>query len=74
MKHRMPTTQLTERQKEHKLVFCLTAAAACIVLALWGLAWTLAAAADGALSVLHVLALIIGSLMARVFARIADRT
>ncbi len=73
MKHRTPIV-LTERQKCHKLVFCLTMTAVSIVITLWGFAWTLAAAGDGAVSVLHLCALIVGSLMARTFARIADRT
>ena len=73
MKH-AHTPHLTCRQKEQKLVFCLTMTAVSIVITLWGFAWTLAAAGDGAVSVLHLCALILGSLMARTFARIADRT
>ena len=66
-------SKLTEEQKEQKIMFCLTAAAASIVLALWGFAWTLEAASTGTLSVLHLGSLIGGMLMARVFTRIAYR-
>lgn len=73
MKHAHHTPQLTCRQKEQKIMFCLTAATASIVLALWGFAWTLDAASTGTLSILHLGSLIGGMLMARVFTRIAYR-
>lgn len=74
MKHAHHTPHLTCRQKEQKIVFCLTCAAASIVLALWGFAWILDAASTGTLSVPHLASLIGGMLMARVFTRIAYRT
>lgn len=65
---------LTERQRTMKFAFCLIMTGVNILLTVWGFMWMLAALADGALSVLHLAATIVGLLMARVFLHITDRT
>ena len=66
------TIRLTARQRERKLAFCITTGAMLILLAGWGLAWWIAALADGAFSVLHFLAFVVGGLLGVTLLSIAD--
>ena len=71
-RHRRPVT-LTVKQREQKLAFCIVMGAALVLLAGWGLVWWVAGLADGAFSVLHLLAFIAGGRLGVTLLSIADR-
>lgn len=65
--------ELTETQRACKWLFCLIACAVFATVAVWGFIWAATAASHGVVSVLHLAAMLIGSLMAYVFGDIAER-
>lgn len=67
------TPVLTASQRGKRDLFCLIACAVFATVAVWGFIWTAAAASHGVVSVLHVLAFLVGLLMAYVFGDIAER-
>lgn len=72
-RHRRIPSPLTVKQRQQKLAFCLIVGAALVLIAGWGLLWWLAALADGAFSVLHFLAFVLGGLLGVTLLSIADR-
>ena len=70
-RHRRPVT-LTVKQREQKLAFCIVMGAALVLLAGWGLVWWVAGLADGAFSVLHFAAFVVGGLLGVTLLSIAD--
>lgn len=72
-RHRRIPSPLTVKQRMQKLAFCLIAGALFILIAGWGLVWWIAALADGAFSVLHFLAFVLGGLLGVTLLSIADR-
>ena len=72
-RHRRTSSPLTVKQRQQKLAFCLIAGALFILIAGWGLLWWLAALADGAFSVLHFIAFVLGGLLGVTLLSIADR-
>ena len=62
-RHRRIPSPLTVKQRQQKLAFCLIVGAGLVLIAGWGLIWWLAALADGAFSILHFLAFIVGGLL-----------
>ena len=72
-RHRRTPSPLTVKQRQQKLAFCLIVGAALVLVAGWGLVWWLAALADGAFSVLHFLAFVLGGLLGVTLLSIADR-
>ena len=72
-RHRRIPSPLTVKQRQQKIAFCLIAGALFILIAGWGLLWWLAALADGAFSVLHFLAFVLGGLLGVTLLSIADR-
>lgn len=72
-RHRRIPSPLTVKQRQQKLAFCLIAGALFVLIAGWGLVWWLAALADGAFSVLHFAAFVLGGLLGVTLLSIADR-
>lgn len=70
-RHRRPVT-LTVKQREQKLAFCIVMGAALVLLAGWGLVWWVAGLADGAFSVLHFIAFVLGGLLGVTLLSIAE--
>lgn len=70
-RHCRPVT-LTVKQREQKLAFCIVVGAALILIAGWGLVWWVAALKDGAFSVLHFAAFVLGGLLGVTLLSIAD--
>lgn len=64
---------LTAAQRTQKTIACALAAAITAAASLWGLVWTLAAAMDGILSILHITVMLACGLLAVTFAGIAER-
>ena len=64
---------LTAAQRTQKTIACALAAAITAAASLWGLVWTLAAAMDGTLSILHITVMLACGLLAVTFAGIAER-
>ncbi|WP_455593780.1 hypothetical protein [Bifidobacterium merycicum] len=64
---------LTAAQRTQKTIACAILAAANATASLWGIAWTLAAAADGTLSILHITVMLACGLLAVTFGDIAER-
>lgn len=63
--------KLTQQQQQIKQNTCLAATGACAALALWAGLWTLEALTHGAVSVLHIVVLILAAYGVRLFWRIA---
>lgn len=63
--------RLTEQQQQAKQDTCLAVTGACMALALWAGLWTLEALIHGAVSVLHLVVLVLASYGVRLFWRIA---
>ena len=75
-RHRRPRktpTPLTVKQRQQKFAFCIVVGAGLVLVAGWGLVWWLAALADGAFSVLHFTAFVLGGLLGVTLLSIADR-
>ena len=72
-RHRKTPSPLTVKQRQQKLAFCLIAGALFILIAGWGLLWWIVALLDGAFSVLHFLAFVLGGLLGVTLLSIADR-
>ena len=72
-RHRKTPSPLTVKQRQQKLAFCIVVGAGLVLIAGWGLVWWLAALADGAFSVLHFAAFVLGSLLGVTLLSIADR-
>lgn len=72
-KHRRIPSPLTVKQRQQKLAFCIVTGAVLILIAGWGLVWWVAGLADGAFSVLHFLAFVLGGLLGVTLLSIADR-
>ncbi len=72
-RHRRTPSPLTVKQRMQKIAFCLIVGAALVLIAGWGLVWWIAALADGAFSVLHFLAFVLGGLLGVTLLSIADR-
>lgn len=70
-RHRRSVT-LTVKQREQKLAFCIVMGAALVLLAGWGLVWWVAGLADGAFSVLHFIAFVLGGLLGVTLLSIAE--
>lgn len=64
---------LTRAQRVQKTVACIILAAIGGAASLWGLVWTLAAAMDGTLSILHIAVTFACGLLAVTFGDIAER-
>lgn len=64
---------LTAAQRTQKAIACALAAAITAAASMWGLVWTLAAAMDGTLSILHITVMLACGLLAVTFAGIAER-
>lgn len=64
--------RLNATQRARKWLFCIVMCSVFAVLAFWGGLWAVAAASDGVVSVTHLLALIVGALMAVTFGDIAE--
>lgn len=64
---------LTRAQRTQKTIACALAAAITAAASMWGLVWTLAAAMDGTLSILHITVMLACGLLAVTFAGIAER-
>lgn len=64
---------LTAAQRTQKTIVCALAAAITAAASMWGLVWTLAAAMDGTLSILHITVMLACGLLAVTFAGIAER-
>lgn len=64
---------LTAAQRTQKTIACTLAAAITAAASMWGLVWTLAAAMDGTLSILHITVMLACGLLAVTFAGIAER-
>lgn len=64
---------LTAAQRTQKTIACALAAAITAAASLWGLVWTLAAAMDGTLSILHITVMLACGLLAVTFAGIVER-
>lgn len=64
---------LTRAQRTQKTIACALAAAITAAASMWGLVWTLAAAADGTLSILHITVMLACGLLAVTFGDIAER-
>ena len=64
---------LTAAQRTQKTIACALAAAITAAASLWGLVWTLAAAMDGTLSILHITVMLACGLLAVTFAGITER-
>ena len=64
---------LPAAQRTQKTIACALAAAITAAASLWGLVWTLAAAMDGTLSILHITVMLACGLLAVTFAGIAER-
>lgn len=71
-RHRKARSPLTVKQRQQKQAFCLVAGAGLVLVAGWGLLWWLAALADGAFSVLHFAAFVLGGLLGVTLLSIAD--
>lgn len=72
-RHRRIPSPLTVKQRQQKIAFCLIAGALFILIAGWGLVWWIAALLDGAFSVLHFAAFVLGGLLGVTLLSIADR-
>lgn len=64
---------LTRAQRTQKTIACALAAAITAAASMWGLVWTLAAAMDGTLSILHITVMLACGLLAVTFAGIVER-
>lgn len=64
---------LTAAQRAQKTIACALAAAITAAASMWGLVWTLAAAMDGTLSILHITVMLACGLLAVTFAGIVER-
>lgn len=64
---------LTAAQRTQKTIACALAAAITAAASMWGLVWTLAAAMDGTLSILHITVMLACGLLAVTFAGIVER-
>lgn len=72
--HRLEdASALTAAQRTQKTIACALAAAITAAASLWGLVWTLAAAMDGTLSILHITVMLACGLLAVTFAGIVER-
>lgn len=72
-RHRRTSSPLTVKQRQQKIAFCLVVGAGLVLIAGWGLVWWIAALADGAFSVLHFAAFVLGGLLGVTLLSIADR-
>ena len=72
-RHRRTSSPLTVKQRQQKIAFCIVAGAGLALIAGWGLVWWLAALLDGAFSVLHFAAFVLGGLLGVTLLSIADR-
>ena len=72
-RHRKTPSPLTVKQRQQKIAFCLIVGAGLVLIAGWGLVWWIAALADGAFSVLHLAAFVLGGLLGVTLLSIADR-
>lgn len=63
---------LTVKQRGQKLAFCIVVGAVLVLLAGWGLVWWGAGLADGAFSVLHFIAFVLGGLLGVTLLSIAE--
>ena len=72
-RHRKTPSPLTVKQRQQKIAFCIVVGAGLVLIAGGGLVWWLAALADGAFSVLHFLAFVLGGLLGVTLLSIADR-
>ena len=72
-RHRKTPSPLTVKQRMQKIAFCIVVGAGLVLVAGWGLVWWLAALADGAFSVLHFAAFVLGGLLGVTLLSIADR-
>ena len=64
---------LTAAQRTQKTIACALVAAITAAASMWGLVWTLAAAMDGTLSILHITVMLACGLLAVTFAGIVER-
>lgn len=64
---------LTRAQRIQKTIACALAAAITAAASMWGLVWTLAAAMDGTLSILHIAVASVCGILATTFGDIAER-
>lgn len=64
---------LTAAQRTQKTIACALAAAITAAASMWGLVWTLTAAMDGTLSILHITVMLACGLLAVTFAGIVER-
>lgn len=64
---------LTAAQRTQKTIACALAAAITAAASLWGLVWTLAAAMDGTLSILHITVMLVCGLLSVTSGDIAER-
>lgn len=64
---------LTRAQRTQKTIACALAAAITAAASMWGLVWTLAAAMDGTISILHIAAAFACGILATTFGDIAER-
>ena len=72
-RHRKTPSPLTVKQRQQKIAFCIVVGAALVLISGWGLVWWLAALADGAFSILHLAAFVLGGLLGVTLLNIADR-
>lgn len=73
MRHRKTPSPLTVKQQQQKIAFCIVVGAGLVLVAGWGLVWWIAALLDGAFSVLHFAAFVLGGLLGVTLLSIADR-
>lgn len=64
---------LTAAQRTQKIIACALAAAITAAASMWGLVWTLAAAMDGTLSILHITVMLVCGLLSVTSGDIAER-
>lgn len=64
---------LTAAQRTQKTIACALAAAITAAASMWGLVWTLAAAMDGTLSILHITVMLVCGLLSVTSGDIAER-
>lgn len=71
-RHRRIPSPLTVKQRQQKIAFCIVVGAGLVLIAGWGLVWWIAALADGAFSVLHFAAFVLGGLLGVTLLSIVD--
>lgn len=72
-RHRRIPSPLTVKQRQQKIAFCIVVGAGLVLVAGWGLIWWIAGLTDGAFSVLHFAAFVLGGLLGVTLLSIADR-